>query len=263
MKATKHASPLARCLLILWLAGSAISCSSRQTKPPEQTQGAQVAELLAQADRLYAQRETFDRAREAVSVLRHARTVDYSNYETEWKLAKFNYYLGTYGTDEAARGEAFREGMEAGEAAVKIEPNKPEGHFWLGANMGGRAELEGALAGLSFVGDIRREMETVIKLDEGFEGGSAYMALGQLDLELPSMLGGDNKRAVEELEKGLRFGENNVLLRLRLAEAYLSVKRRDDARQQLNAMLKMKSNPDYIPEQQSALAKARRLLEKL
>ncbi|MGB8510551.1 MAG: TRAP transporter TatT component family protein [Pyrinomonadaceae bacterium] len=238
-----------------------ICCAKSPDPTPAPT--ISVTGLLAQADQLYAGRESFDRAREAVAVLRRARTIDYSNYETEWKLAKFNYYLGTYGTDEAARSEAFRDGAAAGEAAVKIEPNKPEGHFWLGANYGGRAQLEGALTGLSSVEDIRREMETVIKLDEGFQAGSAYMALGQLDLELPSMLGGDSKRAVEELEKGLRFGDQNMLLRLHLAEAYLSTRQREKAREQLNFVLKMKPDPDYLPEQQAALTKARQLLEKL
>ena len=60
----------------------------------------------------------------------------------------------------------------------------------------------------------------MIKLDEGFLAGSAYLGLGQLYLQAPRMLGGDRQKAVEYLEKGLRFGKDNALLRLRLAEAY-------------------------------------------
>jgi tetratricopeptide (TPR) repeat protein len=145
---------------------------------------------------------------------------------------------------------------------VRNGPNRPEGHFWLGANLGGRARLQGPLYALASVPDIRREMEEVIRVDEGFQAGSAYLALGQIDLELPEIMGGNRERAVETLEKGLQFGENNAMLRLRLAEAYLDVKRTEDARKQLNAIFKLKPSPDYLPEYKQAEAAARTLLEK-
>ena len=111
--------------------------------------------------------------------------------------------------------------------------------------------------------DIRTEMETVLKLDEGFQHGSAYMVLGQLYLQAPRILGGDHHKAVEYLEKGLRFGKNNGLLRLRLAEAYHAVDRDADARQQIDALLTLTPVPDYAPEQQGAVEQAKKLLEKL
>ena len=63
------------------------------------------------------------------------------------------------------------------------------------------------------------EMSAVLKLDEGFQNGSAYLGLGQLYLQAPRMLGGDKQKAIDYLEKGLRFGKDNALLHLRLAEA--------------------------------------------
>jgi hypothetical protein len=38
--------------------------------------------------------------------------------------------------------------------------------------------------------------------------------------ELIELFGGDPQRAVEEMEKGLRFGKTNAFLQLHLAEAY-------------------------------------------
>jgi tetratricopeptide (TPR) repeat protein len=248
---------------LIGLAGLSVSCAHREASEAKPAESAPVAELVAQADGLYAARGAIERARQAAGVLRHARMADYSNYEAIWKLARCDYYLGTRETDEQGRIEAFREGIAAGQSAVELAPDSPEGHFWLGANLGGRAEEQGPLYALSSVGDIRREMETVIRLDEGFMGGSAYLALGQLDLELPEMLGGDRKRAVEELERGLRFGADNALLRLRLAQAYYEVKRHTDARAQASAILKMKPLPDYQPEYDEAAEGARNLLERL
>jgi tetratricopeptide (TPR) repeat protein len=260
--------PFSRKTLALTLAaliGLTASCAREQAMQGSSSDAIAVARLLSEADKYYAGRESIEHARQAVAVLRRARMADYNSYEAVWKLARCQYYVGSHEADEneKLKLEAFREGIAAGEAAVKLAPDKPEGHFWLGANLGGRAKVQGPVYALSSVPDIRREMETVIKLDEGFQSGSAYLALGQLDLELPEMFGGDRKRAVEVLEKGLRFGENNSLLRFRLAQAYYAVKRHADARAQASAILKLKPGPDYLPEHEEASEGARRLLEKL
>jgi predicted Zn-dependent protease len=194
-------------------------------------------------------------------MLRQARTADPNSYDALWRLAKFNYYLAIH-TEGDEQDKAFREGIDAGKAAVALQGNKPEGHFWLGANYGGSLE-EGAIFGLATVEDVRNEMQAVLKLDEGYQDGSAYMVLGLVDLKAPKLLGGDSHKAVEQLEKGLRFGESNALLRLHLAEAYQAVGRSHDARQQLNAIINMTADPNYLPEYKEALAEARKLLEKL
>jgi hypothetical protein len=218
-------------------------------------------DFIAQADKLYEGREDLAHARQAIALLRQARLADAGNYEAAWKLAKFNYYLGDFTNDGDERERSFRDGIEAGKTAVKLQPEKPEGHFWLGANYGGKAQAS-ALSGFSAIKDIRQEMETVLRLDEGFEGGSAYMALGQLYLEAPGLLGGDSKKAVQLLEKGLHYGENSSPYRLQLAKAYLAVKRKDDARKQLNAIINIKPDPQYVPEYKKATEEARQLLDK-
>jgi tetratricopeptide (TPR) repeat protein len=76
-------------------------------------------------------------------------------------------------------------------------------------------------------------------------------------------MGGDAQKAVAELEKGLRFGEGNAILRLHLAEAYQEVGRSDDARKQVNAIINMTADPNYLPEYKEAVAEARKLLEKI
>jgi hypothetical protein len=228
--------------------------ASANTKPS--------AELLQQADQSYAAREDLARVREGLETLRRARAVDYNNFDAAWRTARLNYTLGDKTTDAAEREKAFREGIEAGETAVKVEPERVEGHFWLGANQGGYAQSRGPLYGLAAAEGLRKEMETVLKLDESFQGGSAFMVLGRLDLELPSMLGGDAKRAVETLERGMKYGENNALYRLRLAEAYVRNKRMDDARTQINYLLNMTPHPLFVPEHKEAVAKAKELLDK-
>lgn len=200
--------------------------------------------------------------RRGVISLRQAQTKDPGNYDAAWKLSKFNYYLATHTDDSKERDDAFKAGIEAGKAAVQLQNEKPDGHFWLGANYGGAAE-QSAIQGLATVNDIRNEMQTVLRLDEGYQNGSAYMVLGLVYLNAPSIVGGDPKQAVATMEKGLRFGDPNAFLHLHLAEAYHKVGRNDDARKEINKIVSMTPDPNYMPEYKEASADAQKLLDQI
>lgn len=252
-------------LLVLIAVFSGASCRNKAPQEAERGEAAdkqQAADDVSQAEELYRQREDLSKLRQAITLLRQARIADYGSYEIAWKLAKFDYYLGAHTTDERERDDAFREGVEAGKAAVQIAGDKPDGHFWLGANYGGTAE-HSIVAGLASVEDIRREMEAVIKIDEGYQSGSAYLGLGQLYLQAPKLLGGDTQQAIDYLQKGLKVGSNNALLRARLAEAYEAAHRDADARREIDFILKMTPHPDYLPEHKEAVDRAKKLLEKM
>ena len=250
------------CLVTAGLIGGAISCRSHSNveAPPNNTQSA--TEYVAQSDQLYAQREDLVRVRQGIILLQQALINDPGDYDASWRLAKFNYYLATHTDNGDARDKAFRDGIEAGKAAIKSQSGKPDGHFWLGANYGGSAQSS-MLAGLATVDDIVKEMETVLRLDEGYQSGSAYMVLGLVYLQAPKLVGGDPHKAVEEMEKGLRFGKTNAFLHLHLAEAYLKVGRTADARQHLNLIVSMTPDQDYLPEYKQAVEEAHKLLERL
>jgi hypothetical protein len=59
-----------------------------------------------------------------------------------------------------------------------------------------------------------------------------------------------------------RFGNGNAFLRFHLAEAYQAVGRTDAARQQLNTILSMTTDPNYLPELKEAQTQARQMLDK-
>lgn len=240
----------------------ATSCHEAPRNESPSADTASAADEIRNADQLYAQRADLDQVRRGIVSLRQALTVDPANYEAAWKLSKFNYYLATHTDDTKERDNAFRDGVAAGKTAVQLQNDKPDGHFWLGANYGAAAE-QSSIEGLATVGDIKSEMETVLRLDEGYQDGSAYMVLGLVYLNAPGIVGGDPKKAVEEMEKGLRFGEPNAFLHLHLAEAYRKVGRNDDARRELKKILSMTPDPNYLPEYKEASADAQKLLDQI
>ena len=217
---------------------------------------------MRQADEFYAERAEVMKVRQGLVLLRQAMTSQPTDYEIAWRLAKFNYYLGAHTSDGTEKENAFDDGIEAGKLAVKLNNDRPEGHFWLAANYGANAEIS-TLAGLTDIEDIKREMGAVLKIDERYEGGSAYLGLGQVYLKAPKIFGGDVQKAIEYLEKGLKVAPNNGLMRLRLAQAYAAANRDKDARDELKMLFENKPTPGYEPEYNDAVKEGRVLQEKL
>jgi hypothetical protein len=259
---TENVQKTAVLLLLIALASLAISCRKGATATGETTVTRPAGDAIAQADQLFGGRADLVKVRQAVIALRQAQAEDQGNYELAWRLAKFNYYLGDHTPDTGERDKAYHDGIEAGKLAVKLQDGKPEGHFWLGANYGGSAKTS-MLAGLSEFDDIKSEMETVIKLDERYQDASAYMALGQLYLEAPGLVGGDTQKAIQYLEKGSKLGPDNALMRAQLVKAYIEAHRNDDARKQIDALLAMKPAAGYEPEYNDAVAQVTKLQEKI
>lgn len=220
------------------------------------------AAQIAEAEPLYEGRDDMTKARTAVSVLRQAHAADYSNYEAAWKLARASFFVGDRTDNDTERDDMFREGTMAGKAAVQLQPNKPEGHFWLGANYGGTA-AHSTLSNLSSFQDIKGEMEAVLKLDESYQGYSAYLGLGRLYLQAPKVLGGDVGKAIDYLEKGLKLNPSNTVMRFHLAEAYEANNRDADAKKEIETIIATTPDPKYIAEHKMAVDKAKKLQEKI
>lgn len=239
-----------------------ISCRKAATATADHTAVRPTADVIAEADRDYAGRSDLVKVRQAIVALRQAQADDPTSYDLAWRLAKFNYYLGSHTPESREQDKAFREGIDAGKLAVKLQDDKADGHFWLGANYGGSAQ-NSALAGLGEIEDIKQEMEKVLKIDESYQAGSAYMVLGQVYLEAPRLLGGDTNKAIGYLEKGIKIGPDNELMRAKLAEAYADAHRNDDARKQIEILMSMKPAPGFEPEYNEAQAEAKKIQEKI
>lgn len=239
-----------------------ISCRKASSETVDRGAARPVKDAIAESDAFYAQRADLVKVRQAIVALRQAQADDSTNYDLAWRLAKYNYYLGAHTPESTEQAKAFHDGIEAGKLAVRIDNNKADGHFWLGANYGGNAKLS-MLPGLGEVDDIKNEMEAVLKINEKYELGSAYLGLGQVYLESPRILGGDVSKAISYLEQGIKIGPNNHKMRATLAAAYVEAHRNEDARKQIETIMSMKPAPDYRPEYDEAVAEAKKIQEKI
>lgn len=235
-------------------------CVSKVESEPETRESAPIADLLKQAEENFDQREDVDKLRQAVNLMRRARSADEKNFEAAWKLAKYSYFLGKATKDDKESEQIFAVGTNAGRVASRLEPNRPEGHFWLGAAYGGEAERFPFTKGLPNLEKIKESMNKVIEIDPKFQGATAFDALATLELKTSS-LGGKPEKAVEFLKKGLELNPDNFLSRLNLAEAFLALDKDAEAKEQLNYIFKIKPKPETLPEYKEVEGKARKMLE--
>lgn len=221
------------------------------------------ASPFARTDELFAARDGADNLRQAATMMEQLTAKEPANYEAWWRLARLRYYLGDREADSAKKAKIFQTGVDAAKKALAIDDKRVEGHFWYAANEGEYADLKGALQSLGLVKTIRKEFEAALAIDPGFENGAIYSALGQIDWNLPRLLGGNERRGIERLEEGLKVGPTNAELKVTLGEMYQKKGRRDEARKVLESVL-AESDPLRTPKEMDELrTKARTLLEKL
>jgi cytochrome c-type biogenesis protein CcmH/NrfG len=125
-----------------------------------------------------------------------------------------------------------------------------------------KAEEGNWFNGMRLIDTIRKEMEATIKLDRDYEEASGLRTLARVYYRAPFFKGGDKHRSIELLEDCLRRHPDDSLSMLYLAESYIAVGRREDARKALERMLSLCPDPEYDPELADNQAEARALLTK-
>jgi tetratricopeptide (TPR) repeat protein len=213
----------------------------------------------AQADRLYAARETLERAREAAAIWSAASAAVPIDFESAWKLARAQYWIGGHVAKSAARVE-FEKGVESARRASAAAPSRPEGYFWLAANMAGLAESQGISAGLKYRTPIREALERVLAIGPGWQQGSADRALGRWYYKVPRLFGGSKDKSEAHLRKSLTYNSNSTATWLFLADTLDAMGRDADARAALKRVLEVPVDPEWAPEDREFKAQARERL---
>jgi tetratricopeptide (TPR) repeat protein len=214
-------------------------------------------------DALYAEREDLSKARQAEAIWAERLQRNPRDFEAAWRLARARYWLGGRRAPERDRKLFLERGIEAARAAVAVEPDRPEGHFWIAANMGALAESHGMRQGLRYRNAIRNELLIVLKLDPAFQQGSADRALGRWYHKVPGLFGGSNRRSEEHLRKSLAYNPQSTASRYFLAETLMAMNRKEEARAELQRVLAAPLDPQWTPEDREFKELARRMLEKM
>jgi tetratricopeptide (TPR) repeat protein len=211
------------------------------------------------ADTLYADRANMTSAQRALEIWSSELKARPGDFDVAWKVARIAYWLGTHGPEDQRRNVLER-GVEAARTAATLQPGKPEGHFWLAADMGALAESFGMRAGLKYRKPIKEALETVLRLDPAFQNGSADRALGRWYARVPGLFGGSNKQAEAHLKTSLQYDPDSTITHFFLAEVLLDEGRKAEARAELQKVIDAPVKSEWGPEDDDYRARARALL---
>jgi len=214
-------------------------------------------------DALYKDRENLASAKKAADIWAARLAANAKDFDSAYRLAQARYWLGTNGLPEPDRKAALDAGITAARAAIAVNPNRPEGHFWLAANMGTLAESFGLRQGIKYRGQIKDALLTTLKLDAAFMDGSADRALGRWYFKVPGMFGGSNKESEAHLRKSLTYNPNSIISHLFLAETLADMGRKDEARKEYQAALDAPIDPNWAPEDRRFKEQAKQAVAKL
>ena len=209
---------------------------------------------------MYADRANLASARRAADLWRPVSAGSGAEaFEASWKLARADYWLGEH-VPEAERRKIYEEGIAAAQRAIALQPKRPEGHFWVAANMGAMAESFGLRQGIKYRKPVKEALETVLRIDPAFMQGSADRALGRWYFKVPGMFGGSDKQSEAHLRASLKYNPTSTASHFFLAELLLDNNRKAEARAELQTVLDAPLDPEWTPEDREFKEKARKAL---
>jgi tetratricopeptide (TPR) repeat protein len=241
------------CILAFYIAAFALPGGTAATV---QVPASGAAARAGDPDALYAKREDLASAREAERIWQERLTAHPQDFDTAWKLARARYWLGGH-APEAERKKILEDGIAAAKTAASLRSDRPEGHFWMAANMGALAESFGLRQGIKYRGDIKDALLTVLKIDPAFQEGSADRALGRWYYKVPGLFGGSKQKSETHLRQSLTYAPQSTASHFFLAETLFDLGRDADARAELQKVLDATIDPDWAPEDREFKEKAR------
>jgi tetratricopeptide (TPR) repeat protein len=221
------------------------------------------AAAQSDADLLYRDREVLASATRAAAIWNERLSSNPKDFESAWKLSRAQYWLGTNGLPERERKDALEAGIAAGRKAIAIDASRPDGHFWMAANMGALAESFGLRQGIRYRTPVREALERVLTIDAPYLDGSADRALGRWYYKVPGLFGGDKRKSEAHLRKALSYAPDSIISHLFLAETLIALDRPAEARKELEAALAAPISDEWAPEDRRFKEQARALLSKL
>ncbi|MDR4495452.1 MAG: TRAP transporter TatT component family protein [Nitrospirales bacterium] len=189
-----------------------------------------MAELVLAQDRVMANGPE-DLERE-VRLLVNEKVEELGDVDGILNLASLYLDLG-YGfySDPSQKIPAFKEGARLAKKGLVLREDSVLAHFLYAANLGSAAELEGMVASVFIVQELKRHVQRVLELDGTY--APAHHMLGRMYEELPWFLGGDQSAAREHLSQAVKLNPLYAPARLDWARWLLKQGQREEARREL------------------------------
>ena len=216
-------------------------------------------QLIKQAESYYDQREKAGMCEKTQGIYKQIAKSDPKNYVVMWKIARCSYWIGNH-APKKKRVSIFAEGQKYAEAAVRVAPMDPDGHYWLGVMIGRAAEERGIVNSIFVINSIKTEMEKIISLNS--KHGGAHYILSQVYFKAPPppISVGNISKAKEEGLIARRLWPQYTFIHIGLAKIYLALGDIENAKSELQYCIDMTPLASEIPEARDDKDKAEGML---
>ena len=208
------------------------------------------SKLLDKGDKLYSQRENFEKAKEALTIFEQYNKEITGDPEGLWRVSMAYYYVGHLlpgKKNRFQRKDYFSKGVEAGKKCQKFsKAPRVECYFWQGTNLALLLQEKGILSMAFSLDEIIDLLEKARQTDPHYASAGAYRTLAILYHKAPGFLGGDEKKALHYSLKSMELAQNEPL------NVAVYAKMMDDLDQESKALDKISSflsdaKPDKFP----------------
>jgi tetratricopeptide (TPR) repeat protein len=205
-----------------------------------------LAEIRERADALYDAREDKQSVPASLRLLRAAPAP--LDYEILWRLGRALFFLGQESTERDEARASHLQALSFCRRAAALEPERVEGHFWLGVNGALLAQLSTLLRAPLQALQASRSLRRAAQIDAAYHAAGPLRVLARLESHLPFILCGGTKRARAHFEKALRLAPENTVTRIYFAELLIKSGETRQAQRELHAILDTPTAPAWAFE---------------
>lgn len=228
----------------------------------------ELAAAVERADALYEARDA-DGGRKAYDALKAAAAAHPDSWDVHWRLARAAFWVseGLPAKAKAERKEVSNVGWKAGEQARTLQPDKPEGPYFMALCIGEYSRSIGLITALrqGIEAKFRDPLLAVTKSAPGVDHGGVWNALGRYKFELPWPKK-DLDESIRFLRRAIEVNPANVRARVFLAESLEDRDKEGDlaeAKKLLSEVALAPGKQYDPPEERRAVSLAKDLVKRL
>jgi tetratricopeptide (TPR) repeat protein len=165
------------------------------------------------------------------------------NFEASWRGARACAFLVEEFTEKSNRIYFAERGVFYAQATITADPQRVEGHYWLGINQGLLAQSK---HGIRLASHVRASAERAIKLDEKYDYAGPLRLLGTFYAQAPPELSkGDPEQGVKLLTRAVELSPEYPQNVLHLADALVKDDKFDEAKRRYEEVLQAPDDPRW------------------
>jgi len=189
------------------------------------------ADDLAQADKLFDQ-GGLENYRQAIELYQKALAENPDSYEANWKCARAHREYGDAAKTQKKEGwkdicaKSGKEGMKYAQKAIELEPEKPDGYYYYGLNVGIYSDGVSIFTALTegLKDKTQKSFEKTYDIDKMYKEGGPMIALGRFWQVLPWPMY-DRKKALQYYREyqTTKYFADNIEVHVYLGELLIQI----------------------------------------